>query len=184
MSIPVFLEAIARHWWVMALRGAIAVLFGIMAFVWPGMTLAVLVLLYGAYVLLDGIFAVVAGGQTRTWSLLVVGLIGVAAGIITFLWPGITALALLYIIAFASIFRGAFEIAAAIQWRKVLENEWVLFLGGLASVTFGLLVLAFPGAGALSIIWLIGVYAIVYGVLLFIHAFRLRSMPARLGARL
>lgn len=184
MSTPIFRELIASHWWAMALRGVLAVVFGIVLFAWPGMSLAVLVLLFGAYVLLDGIFAVVAGGRTHTWSLLAVGLLGVAAGIITFLWPGITALVLLYIIAFAAIFRGVFEIAAAIQWRKVLENEWMLILGGAASVIFGILILAYPAAGALAIIWLIGVYAIVFGILLLILAFRLRSVPARLGARL
>lgn len=183
MSTPIFREAIASHWWAMALRGALAVLFGVMIFAWPGMTLTVLVLLFGAYVLLDGIFAIVAGGRTHTWSLLVVGLLGVAAGIITFLWPGITALALLYIIAFAAIFRGIFEITAAIQWRKVLVNEWMLILGGFVSLIFGVLLLAFPGAGALAIIWLIGAYAIIFGILLFILAFRLRSLPARLEAR-
>lgn len=182
MSTPIFLEAIASHWWAMALRGALAVLFGVVIFVWPGISLAVLVLLFGAYVLLDGIFAIVAGGRTHTWPLLVVGLLGVAAGIITFLWPGITALVLLYIIAFAAIFRGIFEITAAIQWRRVLVNEWLLILGGLVSLIFGVLLLVFPGAGALAVVWLIGAYAVIFGIVLIILAFRLRGLPARLEA--
>src|SRR5262245_11439403 len=126
---------LARNWWVLAIRGVAAILFGIGAFVWPGLTLAVLVLLFGAYALVDGVFAVVAGiaaygQQERWWMMLLEGLAGIVIGILTFAWPGVTALVLLYFIAAWSIVTGAFEIAAAIRLRKEIEGEWALALAG------------------------------------------------------
>jgi uncharacterized membrane protein HdeD (DUF308 family) len=172
---------LARNWWVLAIRGVAAILFGIGAFLWPGLTLTVLVLLFGAYALVDGIFAVIAGitarkEQERWWMMVLEGLAGIVMGVLTFLWPGITALVLLYFIAAWSIVTGAFEVAAAIRLRKEIEGEWMLALAGIASVIFGILLLVLPGPGALALIWLIGSYAIVFGVLLLILAFRLRSM--------
>ncbi len=178
------LRAMTRHWWVLAVRGLAAVLFGIGAFLWPGLTLAVLVLLWGAYALVDGVAAVVAGARARWWSLLIVGLIGIVAGAFTFFRPGITAVALLIVIAAWAIARGIFEIVAAVRLRKELPNEWLLILSGLASVAFGVLAALFPGAGALSIVWLIGIYALAVGILLLVLGFRLRSLPDRLEARL
>jgi uncharacterized membrane protein HdeD (DUF308 family) len=175
------IATLSRNWWVLAIRGVAAILFGIGAFVWPGITLAVLVLLFGAYALVDGIFAVIAGisvrkEQERWWMMLLSGLAGIVIGIVTFLSPGITALVLLYFIAAWSIVTGAFEIAAAIRLRKEIEGEWLLALAGLASLIFGILLVVLPGPGALALIWLIGVYALIYGILMLALAFRLRSL--------
>ena len=177
------LGGISSNWWILALRGIFAVLFGICAFLWPGLTLGVLVILWGAFALTDGVVAVVAGARTRWWSLLILGLVGIVAGLIALFQPAITALALLVVIAAWAIVRGAFEIAAAIRLRKELSNEWLLILGGLASILFGILVLLFPGAGALSVVWIIGIYAFATGVLLLVLAFRLRGVARHHGAR-
>lgn len=171
---------LARNWWALALRGLLALLFGFLAFAWPGLTLAALVILFGAYVLVDGIFALVAAvraaeAHERWWMFVLEGIAGVAAGLITFMWPGITGLVLLFLIAWWAIIMGVFEIGAAIRLRREMTGEWALGLGGLASVIFGLLLLFRPGAGALAVIWLIGLYAVVFGVLLLMLAFRLRG---------
>lgn len=175
------ITSLARNWWVVALRGVFAVLFGILAFIWPGVTVGALVILYGAYALADGIFAVIsafraAEAHQRWWPFVWEGVFGIAAGLIAFIYPGITALALLYIIGFWAILTGIFEISAAIRLRREITGEWALGLGGLASLVFGILLIVFPGAGVLSVIWLIGAYAIAFGVLLLFVAFRLRGM--------
>ena len=175
------LATLARNWWVFVLRGVLAILFGIAAWVWPGLTLTALVYLFGAYALVDGVFAVVAGiasrGENRRWwGELLVGVAGIVLGILTFVWPGVTALALLYLIAAWALVTGVFEIVAAIQLRAVIENEWLLGLGGLASVLFGVLLIVFPGAGALGLLWLIGAYAVLFGVLVIALGLRLRGM--------
>jgi len=154
--------------------------FGILAFVWPGLTLAVLILLYGAYALVDGVFALVAaftGGakMVPTWWLVVVGLLGIAAGLVTFLWPGVTALVLIFFIGGWAIAHGVFEIVGAIKLRKEIDNEWWLILAGALSVIFGIAVLAAPGAGALALVWVIGAYSLVFGILLVGLALRLRQ---------
>src|SRR5262249_13320305 len=143
---PMFGE-MTRYWWVLALRGVVAVLFGLLAFVWPGVTLAALVLLFGAYALLDGVAALVhavAGGAGMRWPLALEGLVGVLAGIATLVWPGITALALLYLIAVWAIVTGVLEVVSAIRLRQVIDNEWLLGLSGLASVVFGVLLVVWP----------------------------------------
>lgn len=175
------IRMLAQNWWMLAIRGIAALLFAIGAFVWPGLTLTALVLLFGAYALVDGIFAVIAGisahgEQGRWWMMLLEGVAGIAVGALTFLWPDVTALGLLYFIAAWSIATGAFEIAAAIRLRKEIENEWMLGLAGLASLIFGVLLVALPGPGALALIWLIGSYALIFGVLMLVLAFRLRGM--------
>src|SRR5512135_3769825 len=162
---------LARNWWALVLRGLFAVLFGIMALAWPGITLGALVLLYGAYALADGVFAIAAVMAGRTggrpwWSLLVEGLVGIAVGIMTFAWPGITALVLLYLIAAWAFVTGIFEIVAAIRLREEIRGEWLLALSGILSILFGLALVVYPGAGALAVIWVIGAYAIASGVLM------------------
>jgi uncharacterized membrane protein HdeD (DUF308 family) len=176
------LAMLARNWWVFAVRGAAAILFGILALLWPALTLLTLVLLFGAYALVDGILAVAAGiaaygRNERWWAVLLEGVAGVIIGVLTFLWPGTTALVLLFFIAAWAFITGILEIVAAIQLRRVITNEWMMILGGVASILFGLLLVVFPGAGALGLTWLIGVYALVFGVMLLVLAFRLRGMP-------
>ena len=172
---------LARNWWVLALRGFFDVLFGIAAFVIPGITLVALVFLYGAFAMVDGIFALTAVLVGRTpggrpwWSLLLEGILGIAVGILTFAWPGITALALLYLIAAWALVTGILEITAAIRLRKEIQGEWLLALAGILSVLFALMLVANPGAGALAVVWIIGAYAIAFGVVLLVLAFRLRS---------
>ncbi len=174
------MNVLARNWWTLALRGLLAILFGLAAFAWPGITLAVLVLLFGAYALVDGVFAIVAAVRTAErrghwWVLLLEGLAGITAGILTFLWPGITAFVLLYLIAAWAIVTGVLEIIAAVRLRREIEGEWLLALSGVASVVFGLLLAVFPGAGALAVVWIIGAYALVFGLLLVALGFRLRG---------
>jgi uncharacterized membrane protein HdeD (DUF308 family) len=169
-------RTLAAHWWVLLLRGLIAILFGIMAFVWPGVTLAALVLLWGAYALVDGIFEVIAGVRGKWWGLVFLGILGIAAGVLTFLWPGITAIALLWVIAIWAIVIGIMQISAAIRLRKEVQGEWLWILTGILTVILGVLLIARPGAGALSVLWLIGWFAIAWGILLCILAFKVKKM--------
>jgi uncharacterized membrane protein HdeD (DUF308 family) len=171
------LHTLATNWWALALRGLVAVLFGLLTFILPGITLVTLVLLFGAYALADGIFNVIAFFRVAShqWALLVEGVIGIIAGILTFALPAITAIVLLYLIAFWAIFTGIFEIIAGIRLRKAITNEWLLLVMGVLSVLFGVLILFAPGAGALAIVLWIGAYALVFGVFLLALAFRLRG---------
>jgi uncharacterized membrane protein HdeD (DUF308 family) len=175
-------EYLARHWWVLALRGLAAVVFGILAFVWPGITLAVLVLFWGAYALVDGVLALLSvtrAAGDRRWALILEGVVGVAAGVLTFIWPGMTALVLLFIIAAWAIVTGIFELIEAVRLREQIQNEWLLGLMGIASITFGVILAIAPGAGALAVVWLIGSYALVFGILMIGLAFRLRGFAQR-----
>src|SRR5512138_1243701 len=152
-------EYLGRSWAWIVLRGVAAVLFGLVAFTRPGVTLAALVFMWGAYAIADGALAVVAGWRIRDrgrplWSLLVAGVLGIAAGVLTFRWPGVTALALLVLIASWAIGVGALQIVAAIRLSKVIEGEWALGLSGLLSLTFGTLAVLHPGAGALGLLWM------------------------------
>jgi uncharacterized membrane protein HdeD (DUF308 family) len=174
------LGAFAKNWWVLLIRGILAVLFGVMAFALPGLTLVTLVLLYGVYALADGLTALWVGGRARAWWFVLLGIVGVIVGILTFIYPGITAVALLYLIAAWAIVRGIFEIIAAIQLRKEISNEWMLILGGILSILFGVVLVVNPAAGALAMIWVIGAYALVFGVMMIVLAFRLRGLPERL----
>jgi uncharacterized membrane protein HdeD (DUF308 family) len=169
------------NWWALLIRGLAAVVFGALALIWPGITLTVLVLFFGAYALVDGIFAVISAfnhraGHDRWWVLLLEGLIGILAGILTFIWPGITAFVLLFFIAAWAILTGILEIVAAVRLRHEIADEWLLALAGVVSLIFGIIIALFPGAGALAVVWLIGAYAIVFGLLLIALAFRLRSL--------
>jgi uncharacterized membrane protein HdeD (DUF308 family) len=182
---------LSRNWWAIALRGVAAIIFGLLTFVMPGITLAVLVLLFGAYAIVDGIFTLVAvargqavaRGEPR-WVLVLEGVVSIAAGLVAFLWPGLTALALVYLIAAWAIVTGVLEIVAAVRLRRQIDNEWWLGLSGALSVVFGVLVMAAPGAGALAMLFWIGAYAILFGALLVGLAFRLRSARSRLEPRM
>jgi uncharacterized membrane protein HdeD (DUF308 family) len=181
------LHALAKCWWLLLLRGIAAVLFGLLAFIWPGLTLVTLMLLYGAFALVDGVISLVAAftGSAKpvpTWWLVVVGLLGIAAGIIIFAWPGITAILLVLFIGAWALVHGIFEIIGAIKLRKEIDNEWMLILGGALSVLFGLIVLIAPGAGALGLIWAIASYSIVFGILFIALALRLRKHSHPTGA--
>jgi len=170
-------QLISRYWWMILLRGLAAIALGIFAFARPGLTLSALVLLYGFYCLADGIVAVAVGATGgRLWQSLILGLVGIGAGLATLFYPGLTAMLLLYFMAAWAIVHGIFEILAAIEFRKVIQGEFMLVLAGLASIAFGVLILWHPGAGALSIIWLLGGYALIAGILLVIASFRVKAL--------
>ncbi|HEX7100429.1 MAG TPA: HdeD family acid-resistance protein [Acidimicrobiia bacterium] len=171
--------AIVGDWWTFVLRGFLAVAFGLAALIWPEITLIALVAVFGAYVLVDGIVAVIFSlggrGNIRWWTALW-GLISVGAGVAVFMWPEITAMALVYLIAAWAFLTGVLEITAAIVWRREMRNEWVLIVSGALSILVGLVLAVFPGEGAISLVWLIGAYAVVVGVLLIVVGFRLRDL--------
>ncbi len=171
--------AFASRWWTLAARGIAAILFGILTFISPGLSLFTLVILFGAWALADGVFNLVMAVRTRKgerWGWLVLeGVTSIIVGILTFFWPGITALSLLFLIAAWSVVTGIAEVVAAIRLRKLIRGEWLLGLSGVVSIVFGLFLLAFPGAGALAVIFWIGAYSIVFGSLLVALAFRLRA---------
>ena len=176
-----------NYWWILALRGVLAVLFGVLAIVWPHLTLLVLVLLFGAYAIVNGVMALIVALQerrvySRWWIVLIEGLAGIIAGLVAFLWPGITALALLYVIAAWALVTGVFEIVAAFSVRLPVAMEWTLALAGILSVLLGVLLAILPGVGLLSLVWVIGIYAIIYGVALIIRAFQFRTADTGLHA--
>ena len=181
------LETLKTSWWLLVLRGVAAVLFGVLAFAWPGLTAEVLVILFGAYSLVNGFFTLglamrAPKGTPGIGTLVLLGVIGVAAGVVTFFYPGITAISLLSVIAAWAILTGILEIAVAIKLRQQLSNEWMLMLSGALSVAFGVLVIAMPNAGALSIIWLIGIYAILFGITMLAVAFKLKGFVSQAKA--
>lgn len=172
------LELMGRNWWVLVVRGIAAVILGVAVLVWPNIAISVLVLLWGAYAVVDGIFALVAAFQGRTTNRWITGLEGVVsiiAGVIAFFWPGITAMALLYVVGAWAILTGILELVAAIQLRKEISGEFWMGLSGVLSVVFGVLLFLFPGAGMLSVLWLLGVYEIAFGISTIILGFRLRG---------
>lgn len=183
------LRTLAQNWWAIVLRGLCGVLFGLSAFAWPGITLAILVSLYGAYALIEGAFAVAGavmgrGAGAFPWGVLLAGLAGIAIGVITFMSPGVTAIALVYLIAAWAVLRGVFEIIAAIQLRKEIDNEWLLGLAGLLSVVLGLFLFAAPGAGAIAALWWIGAFAVVFGIVEIVLGFRLKGLKDRVAHRM
>jgi len=174
------LNALCKNWWLLLLRGIAAVAFGVLTFVWPGVTLLTLVFLYGAFALVDGVFALVAaimgGRPAPRWWLAIVGLLGVAVGILTFAWPGITALVLLLFIAGWAIATGIMQIVGAVRLRKEIEGEWLLIASGVLSLLFGLVLIVQPGTGALALLFVIGVYAILYGLIEVWLSLKLRGL--------
>jgi uncharacterized membrane protein HdeD (DUF308 family) len=176
------LGLLAKNWWVFLVRGLIAILFGLMAFASPGLTLATLVIFFGAWALASGVFAIFGAfaamkAHRDWWVLLLQGLLGIAVGVLTFRAPAITAISILWYLAFWSILTGIVEIVTAIRLRKEIRGEGWILLAGIASVAFGLLLIARPGAGALALITLIAAYAIVFGVILVVAGFRLKGLP-------
>lgn len=173
-------EVLTRNWWMWLIRGIAAIVFGLLAWRWPGVTWITIAILFGAYALVDGIFAIVATvraaeSQQRWWPFLIEGIVGILIAAITFYDVRITLLALYFTIAAWAFLTGIFEIIAAVQLRKHIANEIWLIVAGIASIAFGVLMLYFPMAGMLAIIWLIAAYAIVFGILMIAFALRLRS---------
>ena len=175
-----------RTWWLMALRGLAAVIFGVLAFAWPGLTLLTLVMLFGAYAIVNGVLALIqtfnAPADKRVNGLATEALISVLAGVFAFLMPGITALTLLVLIALWAIVNGIVEIVSAIRLRKVIAHEWLLVSAGVLSVVFGAVLLLRPGVGAVALVWWIGAFAIVFGGVLITLAFRMRRWAELPGA--
>jgi uncharacterized membrane protein HdeD (DUF308 family) len=173
-------NTLSRNWWLVVLRGVLSIAFGIVIFANPLVSLQTLIIILAAWLVVDGVSNIITSIQHLSqhqhgWFTLFEGVISVLAGIGAYFWQGLTALTLLYIIAFWAIATGVMEIIAAIQLRRVIDNEWFLGLTGLVSVIAGVLLIVFPGAGILSVLWLIGGYAVVFGVLLIALGLRLRS---------
>jgi uncharacterized membrane protein HdeD (DUF308 family) len=181
LAATVLLSMLAENWGLLLLRGVAAIVFGAIAFLWPGITLLSLTYLWGAYAFADGIFGLwVAigsqGGDTSSrWWLGIGGVVSILASAVAFFWPGMTALVLLMFIASWAIVIGGLQIYGAIQVRKVVQNEWWLILSGLLSIAFGVIMVAQPGAGALAVVWIIAWYAILFGCMYVGLAFRLKK---------
>jgi len=177
---------VTKNWWALLLRGLLAIGVGIYAFVQPGITLGALVLLFGIWALADGVFclATLLAGQPKGarpwWSVLLEGIISIGAGILTFAYPGITLLALVFIVAARAIIVGAMEIVAAIRLRKEMTGEWMMGLLGVVQVLFGILVIAYPAAGTVAIVYFLGVFLMISGVIWTVMAFKMRSVNKRI----
>ena len=173
-------SALHRSWWLLLLRGIAAVVFGVLTFAWPQISLLSLIIVYGAYALVDGVLAVVAavrgGGLAPRWWLALSGVLGIGAGAVAVVWPGLTALVLIYLIGFWSIMRGVLEVIGAIHLRKEIANEWTLAAAGILSILFGLILVFAPGPGALGLLWLIAAWAILFGALMIFVAFKVRKL--------
>jgi uncharacterized membrane protein HdeD (DUF308 family) len=173
-------QVVLRNWWMLALRGVLAIIFGLIALFFPGIVLFAFIIVFGVYAIIDGIFAVFVAIREREslhrWGwVLVEGVLSIIAGILAFAFPRETALVLLFIIAAWAVLTGIMEIAAAFSLRDFVAQEWALALAGLVSVIFGILLFARPGAGILALLWLVGIYSIIFGVLFIIRALQLRS---------
>lgn len=173
-------QEITRSWWLFLLRGIAAIIFGILALVNPGTTITALVIVFGIYAVVDGIMTIIAAFQMREtvdqwWVVLLEGIAGIAVGIIVLVYPQITAQVFLYLIAFWAIFTGIMEIIAAIRLSKEIGNQWSLVLAGILSVVLGVLLLVYPSSGAVGLIWAIGIYAILFGILIVYLAFKVRG---------
>jgi uncharacterized membrane protein HdeD (DUF308 family) len=181
----IFGDADARpllhNWWAVVLRGAVAILFSIILFTRPAISLAALVMIFGAYAFADGVLSLISAFRrqvhdTPRWYLVLEGIIGIAAGLLTFFWPAISLLALLYVIAARAIVGGVLEIVAAVRLRRMITNELFLGLAGLASIAFGAVLVFAPAIGALALVFWLGAYALVFGIALVLVGFRLKSL--------
>jgi uncharacterized membrane protein HdeD (DUF308 family) len=184
----VTLSDISRNWWVAVLRGALAVLFGVVALVWPGITFEALVLVFGVYAFFDGVLVLgfgllAAGAGQQWWPLVLSGILGIGVGVITFLQPQATGLALVYVVGAWAIVTGLLEIVAAIRLREVISTEWLMGLSGVLSIVFGVLVVAQPNVGAISLVYLFGLYAILAGIGQIAFGFRVHNMVDSVRSR-
>jgi uncharacterized membrane protein HdeD (DUF308 family) len=167
------------QWTWLAYRGILAILFGILAFAWPGATLATLAIVWGAYAVVDGLFALTygtRGGQARRWTFILSGLVGVVAGLIALFFPAVTALAFIMVLSVWAVVIGVMEVCYAIQHREGGSHPWLVGVSGLLSIAIGVFVFAYPVASAISLVWVIGAYAVVYGITMLAAAFKLRSL--------
>lgn len=174
------IQLLAKNWWALELRGALTVIFGLLALFLPAVTLGALVLLFGIYAFAEGIVLLAMSFNRQNirhwWITLLQGIAGIGAGIVTFIWPGLTAVALLVIIAVWALITGVLEIVGAIRLRKEIRGEWLMILSGVLSLVFAWVLLANPAAGALALVWVIGLYAVVFGILLMVLGFRVHRM--------
>jgi uncharacterized membrane protein HdeD (DUF308 family) len=178
------LPQLARHWWVFLVRGLVAIAFGLVAFFYPVATLYTFILFYAVFSIVDGLFAVISAvrgqeGMGARWWLALIGVLSLVAGLAAYLWPGLTALALLTLIGIWAFVYGVVEIIGAIRLRKEIDNEWLLLVHGILAALFGLIVLVRPGAGALALIWLIASFALASGVVLIILSLRLKGLAGK-----
>jgi uncharacterized membrane protein HdeD (DUF308 family) len=174
----------ARHWWALAIRGALAILIGLIAFIMPGAFALGIAVLFGVFMLLNGIFATYAGIQARNtvrhwWAFLLEGLTGIVAGLLTILFPLLGVLVFIYFIAAWALITGLMQIMAAIRLREQIEGEWRMALSGVLSIVFAVLLAIWPESGAIAVSWLIGAYAILFGVILLALAFHLKGLNDR-----
>lgn len=174
------LHALARNWWALLVRGIAAVIFGILALVWPGAAMVAIGILFGAYAFVDGIFAIVAAVRAaetheRWWPFVIEGIIGLAIAAIAFYDVGVVIWALVFTIAAWALLTGIMEIVAAVQLRKQIANEAWLILGGILSILFAALLVWRPIAGAVAVVWIVGIYAVVFGFTMIALSLRLRS---------
>jgi uncharacterized membrane protein HdeD (DUF308 family) len=178
------LSSLSRNWWIAALRGMFAILLGLAAFVWPGATLEVLILLFGAYALVDGATTLLLGvqalGTSRALPSIIGGLIGIVTGVVTFAMPGLVTLSLVYVVAGWAVMTGVLQITTAIRLRDVISGEWRLAVGGALSIVFGLLLMTGPLAGALTLVFLFGIYAVAAGISQLAFGLYIRGLSQRL----
>lgn len=182
------INSLYQNRWLIGLRGVLAIVFGVLAFIWPGITAVALVFMFAAYAILDGVLTIAAAirhreENDRWWLVLLEGIVDIAAGVIAFLFPGLAAITLVFLIAIWAIITGVLEIAAAIRLRKEINNEWALGLTGLVSVVLGVVMVLNPGAGLLGLVWVIASYAIIFGILMLLLAFNAGRMAREHGAR-
>ena len=174
------LRMLAVNWWIVGLRGVAAILFGLAAILWPILTLGILITMFGVYTLLDGIFTIVMGvwgrkDRSNSWLMLLDGVIRIGAGLIAIIWPGLTSLTLMFVIAIWAITTGITEIVMAIRLRKEIQGEWMMGLSGFLSILLGIILFTRPQVGALAGVSLIGFYAILFGVVLIIFAVQMQK---------
>jgi uncharacterized membrane protein HdeD (DUF308 family) len=179
-------DLLQKSWWMLALQGLFALVFGVLAVLWPGVTILWLVIMFAVYALLSGAVAVIASIASRNedkrwWLVLLLGLVSLAAGVIAIVNPALTAITLVLLMGANAVVTGIFQIAIAVRLRKQMQREWLLILAGIVSIVFGALVLLFPGAGALALVWLISFWAIATGVMLLAVAFRAKGWGSKRG---
>jgi uncharacterized membrane protein HdeD (DUF308 family) len=165
-----------------------AMVFGVIALIWPDVTVGALVIVFGIFAISDGVVEIAGafmGGIANDSRLMriVRGVVSIIAGVVAFVWPGITALTLLYIVAIWALIIGVAEILAAVRLRREIEGEWLLGIGGLMSIAFGVFAIIFPGAGILSLTWLVGIYAILFGITLIALGIEVRRLARDRGPR-